>query len=185
MTLLVCSGGGAHGGGGGDTLSVVTANGTIDMLFEEVPNDCTEIYMGEWQRDKRTGCGISERTDGLRYEGKSVLSCPVLSSGRPYSLFASVPTTYHSTVKTSKLKILADNKPDIRQQNHNINLNNVCIGQRRTFMGILVFMNTKSGVAKFFLFFCFPMISIFHEFCTICSGQNFRCNFLRPWLFFS
>ena len=64
------SGGAGHGmGAGGDTMSVVTANGTIDMLFEEVPNDCTEIYMGEWQRDKRTGCGISERTDGLRYEG--------------------------------------------------------------------------------------------------------------------
>ena len=56
--------------GASDTLSVVTANGTLDLMYEEVPHDCTEIYMGEWQRDKRTGCGISERTDGLRYEGK-------------------------------------------------------------------------------------------------------------------
>ncbi len=54
---------------GMDTLSMVTANGTLDIMYEDVPNDCTEIYMGEWQRDKRTGCGISERTDGLRYEG--------------------------------------------------------------------------------------------------------------------
>ncbi|XP_063710274.1 junctophilin-1-like [Symsagittifera roscoffensis] len=52
-----------------DTLSMVTTNGTLDMMYEDVPHDCTEIYMGEWQRDKRTGCGISERTDGLRYEG--------------------------------------------------------------------------------------------------------------------
>lgn len=30
----------------------------------------TETYMGEWKNDKRSGFGISERSDGLRYEGK-------------------------------------------------------------------------------------------------------------------
>ena len=44
-------------------------------MYEDVPHDCTEIYMGEWQRDKRTGCGISERTDGLRYEGVCACVC--------------------------------------------------------------------------------------------------------------
>lgn len=28
--------------------------------------------MGEWKNDKRTGFGISERSDGLRYEGEWV-----------------------------------------------------------------------------------------------------------------
>lgn len=30
----------------------------------------TETYMGEWKNDKRSGFGISERSDGLKYEGK-------------------------------------------------------------------------------------------------------------------
>lgn len=28
----------------------------------------TECYMGEWKADKRSGFGVSERSDGLRYE---------------------------------------------------------------------------------------------------------------------
>lgn len=30
----------------------------------------TETYMGEWKNDKRSGFGIAERTDGLKYEGE-------------------------------------------------------------------------------------------------------------------
>ena len=30
----------------------------------------TETYMGEWKNDKRCGFGISERSDGLKYEGE-------------------------------------------------------------------------------------------------------------------
>ncbi|XP_041712567.2 junctophilin-2-like [Coregonus clupeaformis] len=30
----------------------------------------TEVYMGEWKNDKRSGYGISERSSGLRYEGE-------------------------------------------------------------------------------------------------------------------
>ncbi|XP_077455024.1 junctophilin-2 [Stigmatopora argus] len=30
----------------------------------------TEIYMGEWKNDKRSGYGISERSSGLKYEGE-------------------------------------------------------------------------------------------------------------------
>ncbi|XP_075265441.1 uncharacterized protein LOC142357803 isoform X2 [Convolutriloba macropyga] len=82
------SSGGGTAIGASDTLSVVTANGTLDLMYEEVPHDCTEIYMGEWQRDKRTGCGISERTDGLRYEGywlnnkRHGFGCLFLKDGR-------------------------------------------------------------------------------------------------------
>lgn len=32
--------------------------------------NCIEIYMGEWKQDKRTGYGIAERSDGLKYEGE-------------------------------------------------------------------------------------------------------------------
>lgn len=32
--------------------------------------NCIEIYMGEWKQDKRTGFGIAERSDGLKYEGE-------------------------------------------------------------------------------------------------------------------
>ena len=28
----------------------------------------TECYMGEWKGDKRSGFGVSERSDGLKYE---------------------------------------------------------------------------------------------------------------------
>lgn len=30
----------------------------------------TEIYCGEWKNDKRTGFGVSRRSDGLQYEGE-------------------------------------------------------------------------------------------------------------------
>uniref|UniRef100_UPI0037E84296 junctophilin-2 n=1 Tax=Semicossyphus pulcher TaxID=241346 RepID=UPI0037E84296 len=30
----------------------------------------TEVYMGEWKNDKRSGYGISERSSGLKYEGE-------------------------------------------------------------------------------------------------------------------
>lgn len=30
----------------------------------------TEVYLGEWKNDKRSGYGISERSSGLKYEGE-------------------------------------------------------------------------------------------------------------------
>lgn len=30
----------------------------------------TETYMGEWKNDKRSGFGVAERSDGLKYEGE-------------------------------------------------------------------------------------------------------------------
>lgn len=33
-------------------------------------NNVVETYMGEWKADKRTGFGLAERSDGLKYEGE-------------------------------------------------------------------------------------------------------------------
>jgi junctophilin len=33
-------------------------------------NNVVETYMGEWKADKRSGFGIAERSDGLKYEGE-------------------------------------------------------------------------------------------------------------------
>ncbi|XP_071959363.1 junctophilin-2-like [Antedon mediterranea] len=37
---------------------------------EEAAHDVTEVYIGEWSKDKRTGYGISQRSDGLCYVGE-------------------------------------------------------------------------------------------------------------------
>ena len=37
---------------------------------EMLDANVTETYMGEWKNDKRCGFGISERSDGLKYEGE-------------------------------------------------------------------------------------------------------------------
>ena len=37
---------------------------------EITDTNCIEVYMGEWKQDKRTGFGIAERSDGLKYEGE-------------------------------------------------------------------------------------------------------------------
>lgn len=39
---------------------------------EQLDGSITETYMGEWKNDKRCGYGISERSDGLRYDCKHV-----------------------------------------------------------------------------------------------------------------
>lgn len=60
------------------------ANSTISMGDSEVEGEghefppveadidatTTEVYMGEWKNDKRSGYGISERSSGLKYEGE-------------------------------------------------------------------------------------------------------------------
>lgn len=37
---------------------------------EHMDVNTTETYVGEWKNDKRSGFGIAERTDGLKYEGE-------------------------------------------------------------------------------------------------------------------
>ncbi|XP_051516987.1 junctophilin-2-like [Myxocyprinus asiaticus] len=60
------------------------ANSTISLGESEGEMEChefppmesdidattTEVYMGEWKNDKRSGYGISERSSGLKYEGE-------------------------------------------------------------------------------------------------------------------
>ncbi|KPP63900.1 hypothetical protein Z043_117799 [Scleropages formosus] len=58
------------------------ANSTISMGEEseageefppveaDIDATTTEVYMGEWKNDKRSGYGISERSSGLKYEGE-------------------------------------------------------------------------------------------------------------------
>lgn len=42
---------------------------------EEKGETVTEIYIGEWKNDKRSGFGVCERSDGLKYEGEWLENC--------------------------------------------------------------------------------------------------------------
>uniref|UniRef100_A0AAV2LZ14 Junctophilin n=1 Tax=Knipowitschia caucasica TaxID=637954 RepID=A0AAV2LZ14_KNICA len=45
--------------------------GAEDFPVEaDIDATTTEVYMGEWKNDKRSGYGISERSSGLKYEGE-------------------------------------------------------------------------------------------------------------------
>ncbi|XP_014370015.2 junctophilin-1 isoform X1 [Papilio machaon] len=46
------------------------SNTSFIVEDEHLDPSVTETYMGEWKNDKRTGFGVCERTDGLRYEGE-------------------------------------------------------------------------------------------------------------------
>ncbi|CAF2082672.1 unnamed protein product [Rotaria magnacalcarata] len=53
------------------------STGTLDdgehsFISQEdiLDNNVVETYMGEWKSDKRSGFGIAERSDGLKYEGE-------------------------------------------------------------------------------------------------------------------
>ncbi|XP_053308961.1 junctophilin-2 [Spea bombifrons] len=54
--------------------TVSFGDGTESEEFPPVESDIdattTEVYMGEWKNDKRSGFGISERSSGLKYEGE-------------------------------------------------------------------------------------------------------------------
>nr|XP_033770145.1 junctophilin-2 [Geotrypetes seraphini] len=57
---------------GNSTMSL--GEGTEAEEFPPVESDIdattTEVYMGEWKNDKRSGFGVSERSSGLKYEGE-------------------------------------------------------------------------------------------------------------------
>ncbi|XP_041955503.1 junctophilin-2 isoform X1 [Alosa sapidissima] len=44
--------------------------GDFPPLEADIDATTTEVYMGEWKNDKRSGYGISERSSGLKYEGE-------------------------------------------------------------------------------------------------------------------
>ncbi|KAM8946649.1 junctophilin-2 isoform 2-T2 [Pelodytes ibericus] len=54
--------------------TVSFGDGAESEEFPPVESDIdattTEVYMGEWKNDKRSGFGISERSSGLKYEGE-------------------------------------------------------------------------------------------------------------------
>jgi junctophilin len=59
---------GGHGHGHGGHMD----DGEHSFISQDEITDinCIEVYMGEWKQDKRTGYGIAERSDGLKYEGE-------------------------------------------------------------------------------------------------------------------
>ncbi|XP_016310054.1 junctophilin-2-like, partial [Sinocyclocheilus anshuiensis] len=40
------------------------------LVESDIDATTTEVYMGEWKNDQRSGYGISERSSGLKYEGE-------------------------------------------------------------------------------------------------------------------
>ncbi|XP_023697407.1 junctophilin-3 [Paramormyrops kingsleyae] len=52
------------------TISLGEGEGELSVLEDDVDATTTETYAGEWKNDKRSGCGVSRRSDGLRYEGE-------------------------------------------------------------------------------------------------------------------
>ncbi|KAL6483488.1 hypothetical protein MHYP_G00083600 [Metynnis hypsauchen] len=44
--------------------------GEFPPVESDIDATTTEVYMGEWKNDKRSGYGISERSSGLKYEGE-------------------------------------------------------------------------------------------------------------------
>lgn len=43
------------------------SNASFIVEDEQLDGSVIETYMGEWKSDKRSGYGISERSDGLKY----------------------------------------------------------------------------------------------------------------------
>ncbi|XP_077316336.1 junctophilin-2 [Lithobates pipiens] len=61
--------------GASDATSTVSFGDAIEgeefpPVEADIDATTTELYMGEWKKDKRSGFGISERSSGLKYEGE-------------------------------------------------------------------------------------------------------------------
>ncbi|XP_065812819.1 junctophilin-3 isoform X2 [Labrus bergylta] len=52
------------------TISLGDADTDLAVADDEVDATATETYSGEWKNDKRSGFGVSRRSDGLQYEGE-------------------------------------------------------------------------------------------------------------------
>ncbi|KAG9352616.1 hypothetical protein JZ751_021030 [Albula glossodonta] len=52
------------------TTSLGEAEGELSVAEDDLDATTTEVYAGEWRNDKRAGCGVSRRSDGLCYEGE-------------------------------------------------------------------------------------------------------------------
>lgn len=53
-----------------DVFSLGDADAELAVADDDVDATATETYCGEWKNDKRTGFGVSRRSDGLQYEGE-------------------------------------------------------------------------------------------------------------------
>lgn len=53
-----------------DLSSLGDADADLAVADDDVDATATETYCGEWKNDKRTGFGLSRRSDGLQYEGE-------------------------------------------------------------------------------------------------------------------
>ncbi|KAG5848749.1 hypothetical protein ANANG_G00102730 [Anguilla anguilla] len=52
------------------TVSLGEAEADLSVAEDDLDATTTEVYAGEWRNDKRAGCGVSRRSDGLCYEGE-------------------------------------------------------------------------------------------------------------------
>lgn len=52
------------------TISLGEGESELPVGDDDVDATTTESYAGEWKNDKRTGCGVSRRSDGLQYQGE-------------------------------------------------------------------------------------------------------------------
>ncbi|KAG5839769.1 hypothetical protein ANANG_G00208480 [Anguilla anguilla] len=52
------------------TVSLGEGEAELSVAEDDLDATTTEAYAGEWKNDKRSGCGVSRRSDGLRYEGE-------------------------------------------------------------------------------------------------------------------
>ncbi|XP_010882316.1 junctophilin-3 isoform X2 [Esox lucius] len=52
------------------TISLGEGEAELAATEDDVDATATETYCGEWKNDKRTGYGVSRRSDGLHYEGE-------------------------------------------------------------------------------------------------------------------
>lgn len=58
------------GGVGGGMSGGPVGGNFFDMLDEPLGPNVVETYGGQWNEDRRSGYGVAERSDGLRYEGE-------------------------------------------------------------------------------------------------------------------
>lgn len=59
-----------------ESMGTICSQKTVDSFAvgdegaDLIDSHTIEIYLGEWKNDKRSGVGVCERSDGLRYEGE-------------------------------------------------------------------------------------------------------------------
>ncbi|KAK2118801.1 Junctophilin-3 [Saguinus oedipus] len=52
------------------TISLGEAEAELAVIEDDIDATTTETYVGEWKNDKRSGFGVSQRSDRLKYEGE-------------------------------------------------------------------------------------------------------------------